>query len=843
MQLVVRSLLRATQSIHIGKTGPTFALASSSVGNFHLAAFRGAGAVVANEGLFPTEYHEEEAITQDFNRGAASDENNAQTKGISALSFFAHSPIHTHGDTNDHTDKATISLSFEQLLVESDLGTGRSGTLQRLIDLPEHSHDYSIWSEYLAFRRRVYGLEGVRAIFQALKIRGIPLPLGSEDADKIWPPFIELALRDPSFLEILWKSTRSLYRQTSKLYSPLYVQIVGHHLTQDTAKALSWHNRFRVMNYPIPGQLAGLVEHAIRCKDGLKTLKKIYNASDDRDLYNALIPQLYAANKYEDALHWHHHLMHVGDLPRDINAVEPLRRYLASQHRFDDLRKLTIQLVDAGVSFAKTLSGVMKDNTKISREMANLILGETYGVAPKPIRDEFCARCFATKGISVDFVIACLASFGLNRLGPLALRELAIRANHVDEIALKLSRLKEADILLHECVFSRLVQKLVKERRQELLDSVLGSDQHPDVYEDVKLQQALLREYVQAQDWPQVYRTVAILAASESDCTQPTVEAWNLLLQNHIDSKDWISIKTMVEDMIIHKIAISPQIVATSILGLLRSRNRGQKATTVLETTNDLSFVTNVLISICRANDSLPRLNWKEIFLRHAQEGRLSDVENITEFLLQHHLKHATRLQTDTLKLGRRSHLSLDPMTLETTLSAHQASLASAAELKRIFSPAWQQAVIAWGFSCLNIAAHAGPKPTTLPDCRTFKTSTTLPAWTWGVQFLSFLRSRGVDVKTATVRNTCRTELLILFGPGRSREKENVLAATTNPFSLKSMMQHLNVAWPADQLFRLPTKGLRSTEHAGNQALRRSVFGPKVGYAHVQVTRPPAHGR
>ena len=828
MRPVIGSLLRISRSHHICKVVPTSALARSSAGSFHHAAIRRAGAVVANEKLLATEDEDEDATILDCTN---TDSNNVQSRGISALSFLSYDPTYSHSDTNDHFVKTRISLSFEQLLVESDLDTGRSGTLRRLVDLPEHSHNYSIWSELLAFRRRVYGVEGTRAIFRGLQNRNISLPLDSEDAGKIWQAFIELALKDPSFLELLWKSTRSLYRQTSNIHAPLYVQVVGHYLTHDAATALSWHNRFRVVNCPIPGQLAELVEPAIRSKDGLTTLKKMYNASAERQLYNALIPQLYAANKYEDALQWHHHLMRVGDLPRDITAVEPLRRYLASQHRLDDLRKLTRQLVDAGVSFAKTLSGVMNNNTKISREMANLILGETYGVAPRPIRDEFCARCFATKGISVDFVIACLSSFGLNRLGPLALRELAIRAGHVDEIALKLSRLKKVNISLHVCVFSQLVQKLVKEKRQDLLDSVLSSDQHPDVYEDTQLQQALLSEYVKSQDWQQVYRTVAILAASESDCAQPTVEAWNLLLQNHIKSKDWTSIRTMVEDMILHKITISPQIIGTSIPGLLRTRKPGQKPTTVLEKADDLFFVTNILISICRASASLPRLDWKEIFLRHAQEDRLSDVENITEFLLQHHSKHEIRPHTNT------THMVLSPMMQRTTLTSQQASLGSAEELRRIFSPAWQKAVIAWGFSRLAVAHHAAPKSTMLPDVRTFKTATSLPAWTWGVQLLSFLRSRGVDVKTSTVRNACRGELLILFGPGRSRERDNVLAAAANPYSLKSMMQHLNVAWTAEQLFRLPAKGLRSTEHAGNQALRRSVFGAKVGYARVQGSR------
>src|SRR2546429_6110405 len=55
--------------------------------------------------------------------------------------------------------------------------------------------------------------------------------------------------------------------------------------------------------------------------------------------------------------------------------------------------------------------------------------------------DEFCARLFATTAFGVDFILQGMQMIGVDEVGPLALRELAIREENCDSVSNRLAQL------------------------------------------------------------------------------------------------------------------------------------------------------------------------------------------------------------------------------------------------------------------------------------------------------------------------------------------------------------------------------------------------------------------
>src|SRR5699024_2293321 len=126
----------------------------------------------------------------------------------------------------------------------------------------------------------------------------------------------------------------------------------------------------------------------------------------------------------------------------------------------------------------------------------------------KPLKDEFGARLFATAAFGFDTVLAGLAMFRIPVIGPLSLREMAIRSHGSRDIQEKLQRLQKAGISIGDSVYARLLRKLAVENRDILLADLLESDQHPDMLEDAGIQESLLVSNYMARDGRQYNLTL-----------------------------------------------------------------------------------------------------------------------------------------------------------------------------------------------------------------------------------------------------------------------------------------------------------------------------------------------
>ncbi|KAI9811820.1 MAG: hypothetical protein M1832_000673 [Thelocarpon impressellum] len=271
-----------------------------------------------------------------------------------------------------------------------------------------------------------------------------------------------------------------------------YETLIGHFLRVDPPKAYQWHRHLESSSFPPPDRsLARLAETvAFRSPASSAAFEQIYKGSTWRNLYGVIVPLLCSRGHSK--------------------AAEPLMYHLALYDDQTRLKALTRRLVDAGVSSAASTSKIFRDNTVISREMMNRILGETISIPPKPFNDAFCARLFATRALSI---------LGVEAIGPLSMRELAVREGRPRALVATIQQMEAAGVSIGTSTFARLVKKFATENETDILEHLLASDQHPDALEDKRLQEALLASHMAAQDWGQMKRS---LCRSEKRLGKPT---------------------------------------------------------------------------------------------------------------------------------------------------------------------------------------------------------------------------------------------------------------------------------------------------------------------------------
>lgn len=776
----------------------------------------------------------------------------------------------------EHTDSPPVvrrlrtgkRSAWDELNFQSDVAQSSSDA-PRLVDGPEKKLDFDYWVELLEFRQRIYGGQGVHDIWHGIGAREIDIPTKGRNADVLWGTFLK---HKDLFKEILDYAT-SLRQKTGRSYEPLYENIVGYFLDLGNAQsAFVWHRRLREQFYVPAGALQELALRAARNKLSLNAFRRIYIESEDRNVYDSLISTLCDQGQYDTAMEWHSFLVKNYDYPSKASASKPMMQHFAAygnQLSPGRVSNVTQELLVGGTAYTNgpaSPDGKPVEGNRFSREMMNRLLGKTHAVEPKVLDDSFCARLFATKTFGVDMVISGLGMLGVEEVGPLALRELAVRAPSPEVILQKLEQLKATGISIKQSVFSSAVVRFAAENRTQLLSSVLSTDEHPDVFEDQSLQKELLSSYVKARDWQNVHLTLGILTVFHSE---PLQESWNLLLRSHSQHSDHATLIQVLEDMRMARVKITRQSWTTLYQYRLRPRRRGMRPATQGGDSDDLLLIANIWRSALESGRTLHPLRWREILRRFGMTGRFEELSRLTLWIASWYSTNKTGAFEISLapqmKHGRPTFSPDLAICIPLSHRAHAFDL--------IFTPKLLDAIITHGFNAgimsvqrqyerrhriaekqrrqqqhqysalsrsiqwmptqsshpgiasgdlspfLDDASPSSPnhnrsKPTTLIPLRRHS-PTSIPHLS-GLRLLQSLKARGVHVQTPTVRKALRQRLWILFGPGRSAVRFNRRARLLNPYSLEHFVAGAERLW-GEALFGLSEELLGKLREGGKR--------------------------
>lgn len=640
--------------------------------------------------------------------------------------------------------------------------------------LPKIGPDTSLdeWIEILHFQERVYGNNGVKAIWKELRNRNVHLPTGGLTAQSFW----EILLANNDIRKSVVAYAEDLKSRTGSFYGPLYETVIGRCFSESKrGHVQKWHDKLFVTFPPQPGALRRIAPKVGGGKTATKAFRYIYHRCGQRDVYDALIPSLCNKGQWYAALKYHPELVNMGDLPAGIST--------------DSLVELDFQTALLTAQRNQVLKGNPRSEppeppepqkAEFSRESMNQVLGEVHGIKPKKMDDHFCARIFATRAFSIDVIIRGLVMFGIEEVGPLALREMASRNPDPQKISHNISVLNEAGISIGKAVYSQALRRFADDGRQDLINSLVSTDQHPDAFEDSKLQRQLLSAFVERGQWSDVHRTLAVLTVFHKN---PVKEQWNILIQKLSRSRNLDLLCKVLEDTQARKIPLTEASLSALQTHQLRNRQSGNAPVTEDIGYDDTSLIANIWRNTLDSGEFVEPRRWTEIFRRYGMTERFDDVVKLALWLADWYCPQTAAHRPDTplQRLLQHQHpgsLSIVALAVPPTHPGHP--------LRQIFNSEQLGGFISWGVR----RAHVLPTPADPAD------SAKPPHyWAQGLRLCKALRDRGVYVSTSVVRVELRCQLVHLFGRGQSNRPYNRRSVKHNSYSVLEMIEYANRFW------------------------------------------------
>lgn len=522
------------------------------------------------------------------------------------------------------------------------------------------------------------------------------------------------------------------------------------------------------------------------------------------DMYSTIIPQLCHEENFKEALQWHKRLMSRNDIPPDAKLAEPLFHYLASYGTTYQLLRMSDSMVEAGVPVTKSTNRSVGSNQAISREFLNRALGESHKIAPKIFTDEFCARFIATPAIPIEVLINGLHMFGMEAIGPVSLRELALRGLNSQErsssrlLSQRLDQLREAGISIGDSTFCTVVSNLAVQGDDVLLEEVAKCDMHPDAFENQDLQESLLAMYHARGDYQQANRTLAILTAK---CKPEDLQSarLNLLIQGAVRRHDIKDICQQLDVMQEKMLPVNAKSTDALWKGLLSPRNPSK----VPESVTELPMVIAILQRILRTGGSVEINQWKELMRRLGMTGHLPEFQRLLLWLVEWYSNPVFRASQSSFFNQKSEQI---PKKVHVANAKHP--------VRKLLPVAAFQAIVAWGFQ------HTGDFGNTLGGIRNPGLT-----WRWGIELLRDLEQRNVFILNRTVARACQLRLTALF-EGRSRRSINQRSCPSEVDQIEYMALEIERIWGSEVFkttHKFPPGDMRRLALLKRQVLHNSI--------------------
>jgi hypothetical protein len=721
------------------------------------------------------------------------------------------------------------STSYSDLLYSETRVRTVSQSRDLLIDKPENYGNLEAWCRILQHRERIDGLHGVVDVWTGMRDRGIDLPVDGNLADTFWTTLVHAAVRrkiresHKKLLEEVIRHAEHLrasgfghYRRLHTvlvgrfLRFPPYIPKRGDHLPNQEHE-YKWHKRLCDAGFCDARSLADLTMDVVKSSSpntAFARWRRMYHESESRDLYDSCMPTVlsHAAGNAHLIASWHMLFVSSGDMPGPELSSTRAVQYLSNTLQpggdgevpvnnvvdLEELKKITKADWDATVH---------STSPWLSRASMNGLVGDVHGIKPKAISDQFCARMFATNTFSLETIIRGLSLLGTEAIGPMALRELAIRAASPEVLKEKLADIRDAGMLISPSVYAHILNKVVANSQHELFKTLLDSDQHPESYEDQHTQEILLGNFLQAEQWSLAYLTLIGLSQRGNSRSH---RAWNRLLQHYIKAQHHHEIVRVYNFMFSERLAISSRTL--NFLGkyLLPSRSPSKRPMVASNSPmghyKSLNLVANAHIYAASTGSYVSPERWIELLKRFGMSGDMVGIGRLAPWLAQHYAGEATIDDRGRYRIYRRT----DAMR------------------SKVLNPIMLRAFVIWGFRSAGMRDKL--RLWTRDPGISFDGKPHTEPWARGLSLLVQLKELGVKVETENVRRAMVEVLWPLFGPGCSKKRGNWAIMQRSQLTLAHYVEHANMVW-GEPIFDVLPERLRD-EYANEDALLIiTVFG------------------
>ncbi|RYO84583.1 hypothetical protein DL766_010549 [Monosporascus sp. MC13-8B] len=708
-----------------------------------------------------------------------------------------------------------------RLAVETDFareGPAKSWKGPLLADKLEHHGDFALWSCLLDYQTRVNGDLGAFNIWKALWGRKSLYDVDSPLAPIFWQTILEAALRvdDRMFLQGVYLYSEWMNETHGVKWPRLYSTVVTHFLrTHQHRQAIQWHLRLIPNFYPGPDAFADILKQFASEPElhRASTLQSLYISNPNRQLYDKLVPYLYARGESGLAMAWRELLIRLDDLPLLPVPVRPFLRYLRGYFPNRPLHPREEAAISNDDKLAE--GGELP---AISREFINRVHGGTFGISVKNYNDGLGAKWLASSWVSLDTAISTIAALGIEKIGPLSIQAIALRERNAQGVSKRLDQLQSHGISVLDSNYLRLMLQFVEIQDDELLSDLLQSDFHPDVFDDLPLLAQLLEPTIASGDW----RTYRLLLAARVLITQKMArETANAVLRACFLNRNQQALFRTLDDMRAMEIGIDLA-QADLIFQNLYADVRVNKFD------SDNLKTEGFYLSVCRQLVSMdipvPAACWKQLITSMGRQGLLDDLERLCIEL--------TSLYTSS----RSSRPGFIPVHIDDIPPPMKQPLLGVENLLGVYVPedlpstaAWHPLrliintdmvgyLVRWTFrATLSQPWNMRPAALSHQDRpRDFYCGRV-------VRLLRILRDRGLFVRRREVVAAVMPRLVELYGTDVLTKRELQRAKANNILSLAEMKTLLDQAWGGDE-FLPPLEELRAEiEKRGREKTQENI--------------------
>lgn len=692
----------------------------------------------------------------------------------------------------------SVHLQPEKLAFESDIGhTSDIGT--RLVDHSDHKNNFELWEELLRFRQRHWGDQGTLDIWKGLstRVNDVWLPVRGERADFFWQSFVKLGLERELYLKDVMDYAINLAEHQGQCWPYLHERAVGGLLERHRAvDAIKWHKKLVSTGLAGPDDLVRVLLPAIHAaskpfvlnpltpRSGkrqtsgsrLKKFRSLYRSSPGLKIYGSAISMLLQKGCGEDAISLHEFLIKHNDHPTSLKELQPLLEYVRKyglREEFKRVRSYAERRFEDDFKYAD-----LKNPDSSEAKPTNTKKDMREG---RPFKDDIGARLFATRALNFDMVLGTLKMLGASAIGPRTLREMALRSRGSQDILEKIKIIRQSGMPIADTAFARLVQKLAGQNREILLSDLLQSDQHPDVLDDVSVQEPLLFSNYMARDSRQYKLSLAILA----ELFPESPGLLDVHFRKHIVAGEFNEASKVVDELALNGKTLnedSVDFMAEHVLTPRRMHRRPPPGRR-LSTNDEVMFVFEILQRVVPAGGYVSAAFWAEMLKRLGMGRYWNDLRECCIWLVR---QYSPKLQSQSEK----------PWVIPQSRMGTARALDSRM-VDLIFSPYMQSAIVAWGFMYL-VRDKTDPKSVYVHPTTGHKH---IP-WTRGLILLRELEQDGLVLETHAIRDATRARLANLYGEYcHSSRPLNRLLRRNNPYSLQEVLAEIDSAWRESSLW------------------------------------------
>lgn len=399
-------------------------------------------------------------------------------------------------------DWGILTATEEELRFQCDVlaETPKDGQ-PRLVDWPQYANDITLWSCILEHRQRAEGDVGVAAVLEGLQRRRSLKEVEGPIAEQFWQAILDVAVRDQEILHSAWSYAEWLYSEHGVLWPNLYAGVVSFFIAeQDIQSTLLWHLRLSSSFCPDSEPLIEVLKQFITNSDAKvrEILRALYMTSVRQNLYDEIIPYLFAQGEEGIARDWRRFFISHDDFPTN-GASRPFLQFLAGFHPKIQLNKKEQSFLSPSKPVLPTgpepdrpprynnSQADFRFDHRIFKSLANVL-----DIREQTNTDGLGARWFSTLDFSIETIIGTLASLGFSELGPLSLQALARREPFPERLLHYIAQLQDWKIGIGHSTYSKTLQHLATIGDEELFKGLVYTTMHPEEFDNFAMHPSFL---------------------------------------------------------------------------------------------------------------------------------------------------------------------------------------------------------------------------------------------------------------------------------------------------------------------------------------------------------------